>query len=76
MRIKVKVKPGSKKEEVRKVNEGFFEVKIKEPPVEGKANKKLVEILGEYFGIPMGRIRIVAGHRGRVKVVEVGEGDT
>ncbi|WP_164930663.1 DUF167 domain-containing protein [Aquifex aeolicus] len=72
MRIKVKVKPKSKKEEVKKISEEEYEVKVKEPPEGGRANQRLIELLSEHFGVSKSRIRIVSGHTSRNKVVEIG----
>ena len=45
MKINVKIKPNSKKEEIKKIDDKNFIVAVKEPPVEGKANKALLQAL-------------------------------
>ena len=70
MKIRVKVVSNSKNEEVTKEDDGFL-VKVKEPPKEGKANKAVIKLLAEYFGVSQGSIRIVRGFRSRTKVIEV-----
>ena len=70
MKIRVKVVSNSKNEEVTKEDDGFL-VKVKEPPKEGKANKAVIKLLAEYFGVSQGSIRIVMGFRSRTKVIEV-----
>ena len=70
MKIRVKVVSNSKNEEVTKEDDGFL-VKVKEPPKEGKANKAVIKLLAEYFGVSQGSIRIVRGVRSRTKVIEV-----
>ncbi len=52
MVIEVRVKVNSKKEFVRKVCEGKYEVGVNAQPIEGKVNFRLVEVLLEYFGVP------------------------
>ena len=39
MKISVKVKPGAREEYIKEIGEGNFELSVKEPPVQGKANR-------------------------------------
>ena len=48
-----------------------YQIAINKPPLEGKANKELVEFLAEKLKIPKSGIKIVKGMKGRVKVLEV-----
>jgi len=72
MKIQVKVKPGSKTEELSR--EGYsFIVKVKEPPKEGKANQAVIKLLAEHFGVPQSQVRILSGFRSKNKVIEVAQ---
>jgi uncharacterized protein len=75
MRYAVHVKPGSRKESIQWVEDLFGEktlvVKIREKPVDGEANRGLIEALSEFFDVPKSHINIVLGHTSREKVVEV-----
>ena len=71
MIIKVKVKPKSSREEVKKTGENMYEVKVKETPQGGKANKRLVELLSQYFKVPKSRIKIKKGLTVKNKIVEI-----
>ncbi|MCD6284020.1 DUF167 domain-containing protein [bacterium] len=71
MLIKVKVFPNSKKEEIIKKSEDSFEIKIKEKPVGGRANRAVCMCLSDYFKIPENRIRLIKGFRQRNKIFEV-----
>ncbi len=71
MKISVRVKPNSKKDAVVAQVDGSYLVSINAPPVEGKANDRLLEVLSEHFGRPKRNITIVRGTRGRHKVVEI-----
>ena len=44
---------------------------VTEPPEDGRANAALIELLAEHFDVPKRALRIVRGHTGRQKVVEV-----
>lgn len=72
MRIYVKVSPRSSKNEVVRVSEGEYKVKLTAAPVDGKANAALVEILAKYFGVSKSRIEIVGGKTAKTKIVDVG----
>jgi hypothetical protein len=41
------------------------------PPIEGKANEKMIEVLSEYLKKPKKSISILSGFKGRTKIVEV-----
>ena len=46
-------------------------VRVKEPPIEGKANRAVLKLLARHFGVPESRLRIVSGLTGKNKVIEV-----
>ena len=71
MRIQVKVIPNSKEAKVEKESEGVLRVRVDAPTKEGKANKRLIELLAEYFSKPKSSVRIVKGLSSRNKVVEI-----
>lgn len=72
MRIQVRVKPRSKTEDVTREMDGdVYVVRVKEPPVEGKANRAVLKLLAKHFGVPESRLRIVSGLTGKNKVIEV-----
>jgi hypothetical protein len=69
--IRVHVTPNAKEAGVVKVGEADFEVRVDEVAMGGRANKRLLEILSEHFGVPKSRISIVRGARSRDKVLEI-----
>lgn len=71
MLIRVHVTPNAKEAGVVKVGEADFEVRVDEVAMGGRANKRLLEILSEHFGVPKSRISIVRGARSRDKVLEI-----
>jgi len=71
MFIRIKVFPGSKKEEVIEKSENSFEVKIREKPKRGEANKRLILVLASYFKVPKSKIRLIKGFRQRTKIFEI-----
>lgn len=75
MRIAVQAKPSSREERVEKVDETHYVVAVKEPPVEGRANAAIVRALAAHFSVSVSRVRIVAGHTARKKIVEMYEAE-
>lgn len=71
MKIFVKVKPGTKHDGVRKVDETHYMVNVKAPPVEGKANEAVIKVLSDYFHVPKSRIQILKGGQGKNKIIEI-----
>lgn len=71
MIIKVKVKPNAKKNEIKQIEENFYEVRVTVVPEKGKANKKVVELLSKHFDVPKSRIKLVRGETSREKIFEI-----
>ena len=72
MKIRVKVKPSSKTEELGREGDSLI-VKVKEPAKEGRANQAVITLLAEHFGVPKSKVRILSGFGSRNKVIEVAE---
>ena len=72
MKIKVKVKPGARKQEIKEISQGEFEVKLKERAEDNKANKELIHLLARYFKVGIKDIKIKSP-KSRVKLIEVKE---
>lgn len=71
MKIFVIAKPGARETKVEKIGDGHFVVAVKEPPVEGKANRAISEALAEYFKVAPSRVRLVSGFSSRKKIFEI-----
>jgi hypothetical protein len=71
MRINIIAIPGSKTREIIKIDENSYRVKINAPAIEGEANKRLIEILAEYFNIPKSSVKILKGFKNRNKIVSI-----
>jgi uncharacterized protein (TIGR00251 family) len=71
MLIKVKSNPLSKKEEIVKKAEDSFEIKVKEKPERGEANKRIKQILSEYFKVSSGRVILIKGAKQKSKIFDI-----
>ncbi|BBY53658.1 DUF167 domain-containing protein [Mycobacterium koreense] len=49
-------------------------VYVREPAVEGKANRAVRRVLAEHFGVPPSRVTLVAGATARIKRFRVERG--
>lgn len=71
----VHVKPGSRKESIEWVENLFGEktlvVKLRAKPIDGEANRALIEALSEFFDVAKSQVNILHGHTSREKVVEI-----
>lgn len=68
MKISVSAKTNSRVESVEKLDDGTYLVRVHVPPLDGKANERIRELLAEYFGYPKSSIEIVAGLKGKKKI--------
>jgi len=71
VKIKVKVKPNAKKEEIKKIDEDYYEIRVTVVPERGKANKKVIEILSKYLKVTKSRIKLVRGEKSKEKIFEI-----
>lgn len=71
MKIVVHAKPGARRDEVEKIDDEEYVVSVKEPPVQGRANKAITELLAEYFGVSKSSVILLTGHRSRQKRFEI-----
>jgi hypothetical protein len=44
---------------------------VDSPPVDGAANKQLVEVISDWLGVSKSMVRVTKGHTARYKTVEV-----
>lgn len=70
MRINVRVIPRSS-QSVLEWEQGAIKARLKAPPVDGAANKALIELLAERLAVPRRAITIVRGATSRQKMVEI-----
>jgi uncharacterized protein (TIGR00251 family) len=69
--LKVKVRPGSRTEELTKLPDGSWQARVKAPPVDGKANAALIVLVAAHFGLRKSQVSIRSGASGRMKLVQL-----
>ncbi len=70
-KLRVRVQPGAKRDELLGFQEGVLRIRLAAPPVEGRANKALIALLSEALHVPKASVAVVAGYTSRDKLVEV-----
>lgn len=66
--VNIKIVPNSSKNDIVLEDE-FVKIKITAQPIEGKANKALIEFLSKEFKIPKTSIEIVKGETNKEKTL-------
>ena len=70
MIVYVRVKPGSKIQRVERISEKEYLVELKEKAQDGKANRKLTNLLAKEFRVTVKDIKIKSP-KSRKKIVEI-----
>lgn len=53
------------------MKDGVVVVSVTAPPVDGRANEEIVEVIAARLGVKRGAVAIVSGETGKTKIVEV-----
>jgi uncharacterized protein (TIGR00251 family) len=69
--IQVKVKPNSRTSTFEQSEEGVWLARIKSPPVDGRANQELIELVAKHFRCAKSAVSIKSGASGRMKLVRI-----
>lgn len=71
MLISLRVHPNATRSEVAGFADGVLHVRVAAPPVKGKANKELIDLLSQLLDVTKSHIAITKGHTAKNKVVIV-----
>jgi uncharacterized protein (TIGR00251 family) len=71
VRFRVKVQARARREEIVGEQGGLLRLRVTAPPIEGRANQAAVALLAEHLRVPKSSIKIAAGERAPIKLVEV-----
>lgn len=67
--LDLQVQPGASRDEIVGMHGERLKVRISAPPVDGRANRHLIEWLATLFDVPRARITLMRGMTGRSKTV-------
>jgi len=71
MRLSITVIPRSSRNSIQRQLDGGYKVRLTSAPVDGEANKQLIELLAKEFGVRKSEVKIIMGQASKKKVVEV-----
>jgi uncharacterized protein YggU (UPF0235/DUF167 family) len=71
MYIHVAVTPGVRKESFEELKPDHFAIKVKEKAMRNMANDRVRALVAKHFSVPVGRVRLVSGHRSPSKLFSV-----
>jgi uncharacterized protein (TIGR00251 family) len=69
--IECRVTPRASRNAIKGVRDGTLELALTSPPIEGRANKMLIELLSRRLGVRKSAVSIAGGQHSRNKVVFV-----
>jgi len=70
-RLALKVTPGAPRDEIIGEAGDTLRLKLRAPPVDGRANDALLRFLAQELDLPTGALRIASGATSRRKLVEI-----
>lgn len=73
MYIRVKVTAGAKHDQVQIIGPNRFEIHVKEPAEQNRANDKVRALIAKQFQVEVDKVRILNGHHHPVKLLAIRE---
>lgn len=71
MKLSIKVITRAKKNEIIKIGDLTYKVRVTSPPIDNQANKEIVSLLAKFFGLSKSKVKIIKGLRSKEKIIEV-----
>ncbi|MDA7920885.1 DUF167 domain-containing protein [Verrucomicrobiales bacterium] len=71
--LRVKVKPSSKRPGISELEDGILKVRVKAPPMEGKANAEVIKALAKHLGVKRSQLKIKTGSGSPLKRIVISE---
>lgn len=69
--IELIVKTKCKDSSIKSIGTNIFEARLTNAPINGRANKELLELLSKYFKTPKSSIEIISGVKSKHKLIEL-----
>lgn len=70
-RLKIHVVPNARKSELAGLHGDAIKIRCAAPPLDGRANREVCELLADLLGVAVRDVTIVRGERSRDKLVEI-----
>lgn len=75
MDLRVRVTTRANRDELAGERDGVLLVRVKAPPVDGKANAAVCKLIAKATRVGTTRVSVVRGHSGRDKTVRIDDAD-
>jgi hypothetical protein len=69
--LRVKVQPGAPADKILGEHDGGLKLRLKAPPVDGKANAACIKFLADLLDLPKSNIELVKGETSTIKMVRI-----
>jgi len=69
--ISVKIIPRSSQNNITELPDGSYKIKLTAAPVDGEANKKLIELISNHFSVSKSSVSIVKGKTAKTKIINI-----
>jgi uncharacterized protein len=70
-RIAVRVQPRASRDEIAGERAGVLVLRVKAPPVDGRANAAACRLVAKRVGVPPSHVKVVRGESARDKLLEI-----
>lgn len=74
MKVNVSVRTNCKIEQIEVIDDKNIIAKVNVPPVEGKANRRVRELLARHYKVPKSNVILILGEKSKKKVFEIDRG--
>lgn len=72
MKLSLRVQPGAKRSALlARLASGEYKVAVAAPPLEGRANEAVVDLMSELLGLKRRQVTVVRGTSSRNKLLEI-----
>lgn len=71
MKITILVTTSAKESNVKMIDDKTLKVKVKSPPIDGKANAEIIKLLAKHYGVSQSQVEISHGASGKKKLVNI-----
>lgn len=69
--LTLRIQPDARRSGFAGLHDGALKVRVAAPPIEGRANRELIEFLAETFGTAKTNVSLLRGASGRTKTASI-----
>lgn len=71
MKIRVKVRTNAPSAAIKEAGSNYYEVSVTCAPIDGKANKAVIEQMARHLVVAPSTISLIKGAKGKEKILEI-----